>query len=1159
MFERKLTTLGTKNKKTLREFTGRKRMSENEYVLALEAYNTMVNDNKKIKKQLNKIFGDLPNYIEQNQEILKQKRKLYQDTQKQKNLKVNVKVDCVVKRTYKKNWVENGKYVGYIGDVENYNQTLIIEKVKRNDIEKTIIKLVSNDNSGYTDVLEKITKIEEFNKNDYVKKDKKKIQMKNAIILQNDWLRWSEYIAEKAYEKTDNKCVYNQLVTYLLDDKIGRANKFICGERMSEDALFEFFENTIRINQLDYPNFTKTSGVSTELIKYLCIELDRSMYAFDKDSKLFDSYVSRLGNYSPIIFYQLHGHFYLIDDHSIFKSIAKVSTENNTLVSSIIIQQQDKKPSKYEELPVILNIDWDCNNALDYESANYLVNKNNLIDYVIQLINKYNIEPNIKANDRQVIRFSYFNKNKEIVYISCNNTDKDCKYEEIKKVCDDNNIKYINEGIGSVITKLINKLFNPEDKTEEDNDEIKVDKNEWSSSFNNYCCENIVNNSYFKSWAFVEKVNEPLVEEKKITETEYIDALSIFGTQYKQINKKEKIYIIEKGTQKIDMVKCRRNILLNNEYKYPVYSVMDKPEVFNGDLRCGLYYVDTENVFPFRGSGWYLLPIIEYGLDNNIITKDNIKYEFKPSKTLPSNYFVKIVDYLLDKTKNTSMGKNIINSFVGICGRTKNTTTKINFTLDPYEASQYLTKNNNVFISQHKLECGDILYEVNECFDVIKDTDDYMIYKMILESEAIELHKLEQKIINAGGYIIDRNTDAIRFHHKHEIMFNDKWDNGSNKYQKEVAVPLLCERLPQMKRKPKELDNLILKWNIIPDTIDNFEIKAKELINKGISFNLNGNAGTGKSTLINELINQLKINNKKYIALSPTNKGALIINGTTIHKFYYRYSIRKDELLNNLRFIDYIFIDEISMMTEPFYQLFISIKKAVPSLRIILSGDFGQLPPVCDTWIGDYENSMGLFELCDGNKVLLTKCRRSDDVLYKLSLNVNSIDINQFPYKKFTWNNIAYTHETRKQINKMCMDKYLKSFPNRKSVEIKIGDTNNKIFDKCQDITLAVGMPVIGHKNNKKLGIINNQKYKVKKIDDNIIIENDIKEEISIDIKQFHRYLLLGFCITYHASQGDTFNDCYTIYNWKHMRVCNKAKYVAITRSTNINNIQIVA
>lgn len=57
------------------------------------------------------------------------------------------------------------------------------------------------------------------------------------------------------------------------------------------------------------------SGVSAFLLSLLCKNLKRNMYAYDEDNRVFLSvtdYTSK--NHSPIIFYKMHGHCYLIDD-----------------------------------------------------------------------------------------------------------------------------------------------------------------------------------------------------------------------------------------------------------------------------------------------------------------------------------------------------------------------------------------------------------------------------------------------------------------------------------------------------------------------------------------------------------------------------------------------------------------------------------------------------------------------------------------------------------------------------------------------------------------------------------------------------------------------------------------------------------------------------
>ena len=54
----------------------------------------------------------------------------------------------------------------------------------------------------------------------------------------------------------------------------------------------------------------------------------------------------------------------------------------------------------------------------------------------------------------------------------------------------------------------------------------------------------------------------------------------------------------------------------------------------------------------------------------------------------------------------------------------------------------------------------------------------------------------------------------------------------------------------------------------------------------------------------------------KFISLAPTNKAANIIQGQTIHKFVIQHT------KNHLQHMDlnYVFIDEISMMQSDFYK-----------------------------------------------------------------------------------------------------------------------------------------------------------------------------------------------------------------------------------------------
>ena len=344
-----------------------------------------------------------------------------------------------------------------------------------------------------------------------------------------------------------------------------------------------------------------------------------------------------------------------------------------------------------------------------------------------------------------------------------------------------------------------------------------------------------------------------------------------------------------------------------------------------------------------------------------------------------------------------------------------------------------------------------------------------------------------------------------------------------------------------------------IDWNIQYDYDESLEQESKYIIDTNESIHIDGRAGTGKTYIVNKIIDELKERKIKYMCFSPTNKGSRLINGNTIHSIFYKFEKCKKSLCKLLENVEYIIIDEVSMMCHDFYKLFILIKRVFSKMKFIISGDYQQLPPVKDNWNGDYKNSPAMHQLCDGNRIQLTICKRSDDVLFNLCKNVNDIVKNDFEIKELTYKNIAYTHKTRMRINQECMTRFHTQY-NYDFINIKKDDKN----PKSQDIILSKYMPILCKKTNKKLHILNSEIFKVHKITStHFTIINDAKEKIDIDNKDFHQFFYPGFCITVYASQGETYTEKYTIYDWHFEHFCNKAKYVAMSRSSNIDFIQI--
>ena len=282
------------------------------------------------------------------------------------------------------------------------------------------------------------------------KKTKVKQMMKKGYVLKNDWLKYSEGIANYAYDETEDRCVYYQLNKFLTNPPSGRPTKFINKMRTSEDALSSYFNILVKKEGWDeeYPDFSISSGVSTEMIAKLCKDINRSMYAYDEDNKCFSNVISTDKNhhYCPIIFYKLNGHFYIINDTEVMKSVAESNKETaKKIISSCL---EDKYVEEvYDE---VFHIDkFDVVNAFGMEGGVHIIQQSNLDKEVIDFITVYHEVPTTKNRENVIIKFSFKNENKEKVTVACDtNYSEGIEYEKMKNVAVNNNFKYVNEGLG---------------------------------------------------------------------------------------------------------------------------------------------------------------------------------------------------------------------------------------------------------------------------------------------------------------------------------------------------------------------------------------------------------------------------------------------------------------------------------------------------------------------------------------------------------------------------------------------------------------------------------------------------------------------------------------------------------------------------------------
>jgi len=161
----------------------------------------------------------------------------------------------------------------------------------------------------------------------------------------------------------------------------------------------------------------------------------------------------------------------------------------------------------------------------------------------------------------------------------------------------------------------------------------------------------------------------------------------------------------------------------------------------------------------------------------------------------------------------------------------------------------------------------------------------------------------------------------------------------------------------------------------MPIILDEQQQKAVNTVLKGNNVFLTGGGGTGKSYVLEHIIDifkeKYKENLKTFIGItSTTGSSALLIGGTTIHSFSGLGVSREDEeqyiqriskrryLIKRFKNIKTLIIDEISMLTPRTFRMIYRLSQLIRKnnspfggIQVILSGDFCQLGPILEQHI----------------------------------------------------------------------------------------------------------------------------------------------------------------------------------------------------------------
>ena len=674
-----------------------------------------------------------------------------------------------------------------------------------------------------------------------------------------------------------------------------------------------------------------------------------------------------------------------------------------------------------------------------------------------------------------------------------------------------------------------------------------------------------------------------------------------------------------------DIKKAYTTAFENCKYKWNVYDTISQPTKFSGTINPNWFYLAKAISTDYPVKQGVGLMLYHGSLIRHLKDKVSVKYQIEPKRQLDENFFVDFVKEVKKECdglfKNLVSSKSVINNFIGGLKKKDSLANYHHYlTKDKITLNRSLNKGNPPI----KVE-GSEYWIIPNNWKNTHFQNGQPIRLQVLDNINEQMYlfsKWAEKVFKYPALSI--RTDACYIQTKYENdesaglvipeLLDAGW-NANNEYQFEVEKSLNNEEYNRIRF---QVDNvpLVKGFKFMPNKWENdFVITHKWSKKNGANLLLNtiissggclleGQAGRGKSEILNALYEKCRKNRVKYALykeclrvagatgryekceayrkkhpvsvkmFAPTNKAANRVKGKTLNKGLGIPVIDCDEVDDDVEDVsqlkesftdkiieryagdghtkealDILPVDELSMVNGEMISFISYFKQKSPHTKIILCGDpEHQLPPVKE----EHRNFQGAYvlkEITNFTRMELRYNFRQDKTTDDL-WDVDSINPQKFKptTKRLTQRNLCKYNLTRKKVIERLQD----TIPNPIVIESK---KYNDPRGHTQFTKIGIWTPMIARVSKVDDKLAKNDMYNVKTIEgDNITLVNEEGNELTYTKDTILSDFQSGYCITIHKSQGETYKDEYTIWDWRTLAMDKslqgrKLRYTAQSRS----------